>query len=126
VTTRKFPKDTHPADVLKILMSDKDHSQRWLSDEIGMDRGNLSKILSKQLGISKELAQKLSDFYDVDASLFIAEKPTGDAALSSLLRREAFLEKEIVLEEKILTQANARKSALEKELAEVRQAIKDQ
>ena len=124
MTTEKFPKDTHPADVLKILMSEKDHSQRWLSDEIGMDRGNLSKILSKQLGISKELAQKLSDFYSVDPSLFIAEKPTGDAALASLLRREAFLEKEIVLEEKILTQANTRKSALEKELAEVRQSIK--
>jgi plasmid maintenance system antidote protein VapI len=126
VTTRKFPKDTHPADVLKILMSEKDHSQRWLSDEIGMDRGNLSKILSKQLGISKELAQKLGDFYDVDPSLFIAEKPTGDAALASLQRREAFLEKEIVLEEKIVNQASSRKSALEKELAEVRQAIKDQ
>ena len=126
MTTRKFPKDTHPTDVLKILMSEKGHSQRWLSDEIGMDRGNLSKILSKQLGISKELAQKLSEFYSVDPSLFIAEKPTGDAALASLLRREAFLEKEIVLEEKILNQATNRKASLEKELAELRQAIKDQ
>ena len=82
--------------------------------------------LSKQLGISKELAQKLSDFYNVDPSLFIAEKPTGDGELDSLLRREAFLEKEIALEEKILKQAKIRKAALEKELAQVQQAIKDQ
>jgi plasmid maintenance system antidote protein VapI len=126
VTTRKFLKEAHPADVLKILMSEKGHSQRWLSDQIGMDRGNLSKILSKQLGISKELGQKLSDFYSVDQSLFVLEKPTGDGELASLMRREAFLEREIASVEKILKQAENRKVTLERELADVRQAIKDQ
>jgi predicted nucleic acid-binding Zn-ribbon protein len=43
-----------------------------------------------------------------------------------MLRREAFLEKEIVAVEKTLKQANNRKATLEKELVEVRQAIKDQ
>jgi len=118
---------THPVEALKLCMTENGHSQRQLAELIGTDRGNLSKILSMQLGISKELAAKLGTFYDIDPSVFILNMDTSlhSANKESLLRQEKFLAKELDTIERSIRQAIYIKENLERDLQRVRKTLQD-
>lgn len=63
--------DVAPNEVLAFLMEQQGVTQSQLGKEGIVSQGNLSRILSGDRGISKELAKKLAKRFRVDVSLFI-------------------------------------------------------
>lgn len=71
--TKKFgdvTKSVKPLDMLQHLMDANYHTAKDLWEIIG-DKGTVSKILSGQRAISKNIAKRLASFYHVSPSLFI-------------------------------------------------------
>lgn len=63
--------DLEPFEMLAYLMADRGISQTRLADEVQIDQGNLSRILSGQRRISKELTKRLSGFFGVSTEVFM-------------------------------------------------------
>lgn len=63
--------DVAPNEVLAFLMEQQGVTQTQLGKEGIVSQGNLSRILSGDRGISKELAKRLAKRFRVDVSLFI-------------------------------------------------------
>lgn len=63
--------DVAPNEVLAFLMEQHGVTQTQLSKEGIASQGNLSRILSGDRGISKELAKRLAKRFRVDVSVFI-------------------------------------------------------
>ncbi|MGE3557285.1 MAG: type II toxin-antitoxin system HigA family antitoxin [Candidatus Obscuribacterales bacterium] len=64
-----FPGEVDPVDMLKHLMDANDHTQKDLWPIA--DKAIISKVLSGERAISKSLAKRLADFYNVSVSVFV-------------------------------------------------------
>jgi len=60
-----------PTEILEYLMEEHSHRAADLCDAGIADKGTLSKILSKKIKISNEIAMRLAKFYKTDPTLFI-------------------------------------------------------
>lgn len=67
----KDTQDVPPHHVLAFLMEQQGITQYQLGQEGIASQGNLSRILSGERGISKELAKKLAKRFRVDVGVFI-------------------------------------------------------
>jgi HTH-type transcriptional regulator/antitoxin HigA len=60
-----------PVEVLKFLMEQHDMRAKDLVNILNIGKETVSKMLNKKVGISKESITLLSEYFKVDASLFI-------------------------------------------------------
>jgi HTH-type transcriptional regulator/antitoxin HigA len=63
--------DVAPNQMLAYLMEDRGVSQYQIAQTGLVDQGNLSRILSGKRGVSKQLAKRLAEYFDVDPNLSI-------------------------------------------------------
>ena len=60
-----------PFEMLAYYLEERGVSAYQLAKDLDVSQGNLSAILNGQRGISKNLAKKLADYFNVSVELFI-------------------------------------------------------
>ena len=60
-----------PYKMLAYYLEQRDVTAYRLAQDVGVDQGNLSAILRDDRGISKDLAKKLAQYFNVSVELFI-------------------------------------------------------